>query len=90
MRSEPTKKGKKELVICLGSACFSRGNKNSVQAIKDYIKKNQLEDKIYFHGCHCMDRCQEGPILKFEDKIYTQVTPDKLIHILDEIFHKYF
>ena len=81
---------KKELVICLGSACFSRGNKNSVQVIKDYIKEHQLEDKVYFHGNHCMNRCEEGPILKFEDKIYTEVNSERLIPVLDEIFHKYF
>jgi NADH:ubiquinone oxidoreductase subunit E len=84
------KQNRKELVICLGSACFSRGNKNSVQIIKDYIKEHQLEDKVYFHGNHCLDLCEKGPILKFEDKIYTQVTSERLIPVLDEIFHKYF
>ena len=81
---------RKELIICLGSACFSRGNKNAVQVIKDYIKEHQLEDKVYFHGTHCMDRCDEGPVLKFEDKIYTDVHSDRLINVLDEIFHKYY
>ena len=84
------KGGKKELVICLGSACFSRGNKNAVQVIKDYIKDHQLEDKVYFHGRHCMDECENGPILQFEDKTYKGVTSDRLIYVLDEIFHKYF
>ena len=84
------KNSKKELIICLGSACFSRGNKNAVKTIKDYIKEHQLEDRIYFHGQHCMDKCKEGPILKFEDRVYTQVTPERLLYVLDEIFHKYF
>jgi NADH:ubiquinone oxidoreductase subunit E len=80
---------KKELIICLGSACFSRGNKNAVEIIKSYLKEHQLEDKIYFHGTHCKDRCDEGPILQFEDKIYTNVNPERIINVLDEIFHKY-
>jgi (2Fe-2S) ferredoxin len=37
-----------------------------------------------------MDKCQDGPILKFEDKVYTQVNSDRLLYVLDEIFHKYF
>ena len=85
-----SKKNRKELVICLGSACFSRGNKNAVQVIKDYLKEHQLEDKVYFHGRHCMDQCENGPILQFEDKTYNQVTSERLIPVLDEIFHKYF
>jgi NADH:ubiquinone oxidoreductase subunit E len=88
--NQDSRKNKKELIICLGSACFSRGNKNAVQIIKDYIKEHQLEDRVYFHGCHCMDKCQDGPILKFEDKVYTQVNSDRLLYVLDEIFHKYF
>ena len=90
MMNQQAKKNKKELIICLGSACFSRGNKNAVKTIKEYIKEHQLEDRIYFHGCHCMDQCQNGPILKFEDRVYTQVTPERLLYVLDEIFHKYF
>lgn len=85
-----TSKNKKELIICLGSACFSRGNKDAVETIKNYIKKHQLEDKVHFCGTHCVNKCNEGPVLKFEDKIYTEVNSDRLIYILDEIFHKYF
>ena len=81
---------RKELVICLGSACFSRGNKDAVSTIKSYIKEHQLEDKVCFRGCHCMDRCQDGPNLRFEDKVYSHVTHDRLMYVLDEIFHKFF
>ncbi len=87
--SERNKIHKKELIICLGSACFSRGNKEAVQVIKNYIKEHQLEDKVHFCGTHCVNKCNEGPVIKFENKIYTEVNSDRLINILDEIFHKY-
>jgi len=89
MSSKSQKDSRKELIICLGSACFSRGNRESVNIIKNYIKEHQLEDKVYFHGCHCMGKCQDGPNLKFEDKIFSGVTSDRLLYVLDEIFHKY-
>lgn len=89
MSNKNKKDNRKELIICLGSACFSRGNKDAVNIIKNYIKEHQLEDKIYFCGCHCMDKCQDGPNLKFDGKIFSGVTSDRLIYVLDEIFHKY-
>ncbi|MFP4622423.1 MAG: NAD(P)H-dependent oxidoreductase subunit E [Bacteroidales bacterium] len=89
MHSKKQKNNRKELIICLGSACFSRGNRDAVNTIKNYIKEHQLEDKIYFRGCHCMNKCQDGPNLKFEDKIFSGVNSGRLLYVLDEIFHKY-
>ena len=37
-----------EMQICLGSSCFSRGNKDVAVFIKEYLKKHHLEDKVVF------------------------------------------
>ena len=79
---------KKEIVICLGSSCFSRGSKKTVQLIKDYIKNNQLEDKVFFHGNHCSGNCEHGPIIKIDNKEYQNVSPDNVVYLLDSIFKK--
>jgi len=79
---------KKEIVICLGSSCFSRGNKQTVKIIKDYIKEHQLEDKVFFHGNHCYGNCENGPILKVDEKEYQNITPENVIYLLENIFAK--
>lgn len=79
---------KKEIVICLGSSCFSRGSKKTVQLIKDYIHEHQLEDKVFFHGTHCSGNCANGPILKIDEKEYQNVSPDNINLLLDSIFLK--
>jgi NADH:ubiquinone oxidoreductase subunit E len=52
-----------EMQICLGSSCFSRGNKDVVMFIKEYIRINHLEDRVIFRGARCMGRCSNGPNL---------------------------
>ena len=79
---------KKDIVICLGSSCFSRGSKQTVQMIKDYLKSNQLEDKVFFHGNHCYGNCEHGPIIKVDGKEFKNVGPENVIYLLDSIFKK--
>ena len=79
---------KKEIVICLGSSCFSRGNKQSVQLIKDYIKAHQLEDKVFFHGNHCYKNCENGPIITVDGKEYQNISPENVIYLLENLFGK--
>ena len=78
-----------EMQICLGSSCFSRGNKELVVFIKEYLKKNHLEDKVIFKGGRCMGNCSNGPNLKINDEIKEGVTLSKIENILDHELAKY-
>ncbi|HCT31053.1 MAG TPA: electron transport complex protein RnfG [Bacteroidales bacterium] len=79
---------KVEVVICLGSSCFARGNKTTLKVIDKYIKDNNLQDKIFFHGGHCFGRCAEGPVIKIDDTIHTGVNEFNIIEILNSKFKK--
>jgi NADH:ubiquinone oxidoreductase subunit E len=63
-----------EMHICLGSSCFSRGNKEVVMFIREYLKKHHLEDKVIFKGARCMGNCSNGPNLKIDGIIREGVT----------------
>lgn len=80
--------GKTDIVICLGSSCFSRGNRISLQIITAYLKEHQLENKVFFHGHRCFNKCEKGPILKIGDKEYEHVEPGQVKDILVEYFKK--
>ncbi len=71
-----------EIVICLGSSCFSRGNRLCMGIIDKYLKDNKLEEKYFFHGSRCFDKCEKGPILKIGDKIFEEVNPDDVLKLL--------
>jgi len=68
--------------ICLGSSCFSRGNKEVVNFIRDYLKRNHLDDKVVFRGARCMGRCSNGPNLRINDIVTEGVTLAKIEGIL--------
>ncbi len=75
-----------EITICLGSSCFSRGNKEVLQLIKGYIDEHKLNAEVFFHGDLCGGHCAEGPVLKIDDKWYSKVSIDNIYEILNEYF----
>lgn len=76
----------RQIKICLGSSCFSRGNHTHLEVIKKYIAENHLEAKITFSGHLCKELCSSGPILSIDDKIYKEVNLSGLYKILQEEF----
>ena len=77
---------KKEVKICMGSSCFSRGNKQTLQVIQKYLADHQLERHTVLKGNHCFGECSAGPVLKIGDKVYEQVSSDNVLEILDAEF----
>lgn len=74
--------------ICLGSSCFSRGNKQSVRIIKEYIDEHKMGETVFFSGAHCFGKCADGPMIKINDVLYKKVEPTDVRGILDEFFNK--
>ena len=75
-----------EMQICLGSSCFSRGNREVVMYIREYLKKNHLEDRIVFKGARCMSLCSNGPNLRINHRIIEGVTLTGIEEILENEF----
>lgn len=79
---------KKEIVICLGSSCFARGNKSAVKVITDYLKENNLQSEVKFHGERCFGRCANGPLLKLGEIFHENTEPETIIKLLENYFEK--
>lgn len=76
----------RQIKICLGSSCYSRGNSAHLEVIKKYIAENNLEAEITFSGHLCAEQCSEGPILSIDEKVYKEVNLSGLYRILQEEF----
>ncbi|TVQ89045.1 MAG: (2Fe-2S) ferredoxin domain-containing protein [Bacteroidetes bacterium] len=70
------------IVICMGSSCFSRGNKKLVKVIQDYLKEHKLEDEVILKGTHCMGHCDKGPVMQIDEEKIFHITDTNLIDIL--------
>ena len=74
-----------EIKICMGSACFAKGNQENLEFIKEYIEINNLDSKITIIGSLCENKCNIGPRIYIDDKEYVQVTKGELIKLLEEL-----
>jgi NADH:ubiquinone oxidoreductase subunit E len=72
------------IVICMGSSCFSRGNKKSLHIIKQYLQERSLNATVIFRGSHCFGVCENGPVLVINDQRLTNVSPSEIPGILDQ------
>jgi NADH:ubiquinone oxidoreductase subunit E len=75
-----------EMQICLGSSCFSRGNKDLVNFLKEYLKKHHIEDRVIFRGARCMGNCSNGPNMVINGKMLEGVTIQMVESILEKEF----
>ena len=72
-----------EIKICMGSACFAKGNQENLEYIKEYIEENNLEADISIIGALCENKCEIGPRIIINEKEYTNVTKEQIKEVLD-------
>lgn len=77
---------KKEVVICLGSSCFARGNKQLVKIVTNYLHDRNLLNEVKFHGQRCFGECSSGPSLKLDGILKANLDEDSIIAVLDDFF----
>lgn len=73
------------ITVCLGSACFARGNEDHLEYIEDYIERYNMDAKIEIAGSRCEGKCADGPNIIINGKVYNNITAVKLKEILDNI-----
>ncbi|MDO5565023.1 MAG: NAD(P)H-dependent oxidoreductase subunit E [Planctomycetia bacterium] len=71
--------------ICIGSACFARGNARNVETLEKYVKTHHCEERVNLEikGRLCMGKCAGGPNVMINDKLFNQVTPERMLELLE-------
>lgn len=79
-------KGKYNVSVCLGTACYVKGS----QALLDEISKVlgigsgecTADGKFSIEECRCVGACGLAPVFMVNDDVYGKVTPDQVKGIL--------
>ena len=74
-----------EIKVCMGSACFARGNDRNIEIIEGFIAENNLDATVEIVGSRCEGLCAEGPNIYIDDVRHTNVTEEKLETLLKEL-----
>lgn len=74
-----------EIIVCMGSSCFARGNQQNLEFIENYIKEHNLEAKIELGGSRCEGKCAEGPNIIVNGVEYKQINEEKIKQIFAEL-----
>ena len=73
-----------EIVVCLGSSCFARGNSDNLAILKNY-ETHALSTTVRLTGCLCQDKCGQSPNVTIDGKSHPGVTPEELRQLLDQL-----
>ncbi|MFI4912950.1 MAG: (2Fe-2S) ferredoxin domain-containing protein [Sedimentisphaeraceae bacterium JB056] len=71
-----------DVTICMGSSCFSRGNKKTLSFIQEFIVTNGLDGKIKVTGSLCEGKCNCGPHITVNGNRYDNITAETAIDII--------
>ena len=74
------------IVICMGSSCFARGNREHLELIENYLQGNGISAEIRFSGCRCRDKCGRGPNIEINGSLHHEVDTGTLLDLLEYYF----
>lgn len=82
-------KGKYEVAVCLGTACYVKGSGVIIDKIKERlgidVGQCTADGKFSLNATRCIGACGLAPVMTVNDAVYGRLTPADL----DDIFAKY-
>lgn len=81
-------KGKYEVRVCLGTACYVRGAQDVLDALRTALNievGETTEDRMFsLSAGRCFGACGLAPVIMVNDEVYQRVKPNKVGDILDQ------
>jgi len=81
-------KGKYNISVCLGTACYVKEANNILDKIKEVLKINEGETtkdgKFSLEATRCIGACSNAPVFVVNGDVYGKATVDKVEEILSK------
>ena len=85
-------KGKYNISVCLGTACFVKGSQSILDRLKDRLKieegKTTEDGNFSIDTTRCVGACGIAPVFTVNDEVYGHATVKKLDDVLNELEKK--
>ena len=82
-------KGKYNISVCLGTACFVKGSQAILDRLKERLNleegKTSAGGKYSIDTTRCVGACGIAPVFTVNDEVYGHATVKKLDEVLDEL-----
>ena len=85
-------KGKYNISVCLGTACFVKGSEKLLDTAKEALKIKEGETtedgKFSLEATRCIGACGLAPVFTVNDEVYGNATPELIDKVIDEYKNK--
>ena len=81
-------KGKYQISVCLGTACYVKGSGAIVDKLKEELKidvgETTEDGEFTLDECRCIGACGLAPVLTINEKVYGRLSKDDIAGIIEE------
>ena len=85
-------KGKYNISVCLGTACFVKGSQSILDRLKDRLKLDEgqtsKDGKFSIDTTRCVGACGIAPVFTVNGEVYGHATVKKLDEVINELEKK--
>lgn len=83
-------RGRETVRVCLGTACYVRGGKQVLDALKAKLKidvgETTPDRELSLEVARCFGACGLAPTMSIGDEVFKRVRPSKVGEIIDEYY----
>ena len=85
-------KGKYNIAVCLGTACYVNGSEKVLEKVKEILKIDVGEttkDGLFsLEATRCVGACGLAPVFKVNEEVYGKSTPEMVEKVIAEYKNK--
>ena len=85
-------KGKYNVAVCLGTACFVKGSEKVLDRLKEKlgidVGETTPDGKFSIEATRCIGACGLAPVFTVNDEVYGKATPDLMKKVIEEYRNK--
>ena len=85
-------KGKYNVAVCLGTACFVKGSEKVLDKAKELLKidvgKVTEDGKFSIEATRCIGACGLAPVFTVNEEVYGKATPELVEKVIKEYQNK--